>query len=570
MAQPITKWQAFRSYYARENPGVSVQQAAEAWETYKQRHGVVTKTSTKRSPKKSPKKSLKKSPIKGKQHAKSPPKSSPKSVMHKLTQPTLLGIPRELSGMIFNKLPDKELARMQSVSGRTKALTNKNIQEICNELPTQKEVLAFVKDMLVLRNFATCFFVHADQFHEPQVNSLYIEDGSFGYKNFLIMPGFGTYGILTASTGWLERNEGLGNVTTLANPETIRNILARRGSCSAQKGQYYADLMQRYIRSIIDPFLEPFISAENIKKMYAGQDIPDGEFIRPPQPNQIDGNDNPFKAYNLQVLRLILALGWLRNGRNIEDTIHEDDQENAARLFETLTRTIREIRQEYQYYKAPEVYTRTDIVYTTSDVVKYIQRHIRDKTSTRVAFYTISYEVTVRMLGRIEYGRVRSVSEYVVEDGVPQNVVTHSTDQTRDALKKITVKETPAQEAFDELLNQKIAPGMVDPITLSIMLQDQDDDSRIVNDSVELNVVMAAYHAGLLRHPMRSGYNMLLAGRFKDDLMILSTLFAHLLIIARWLGVPMPKEEAQTPASLSQAKQGIPKIMRKIDKIANY
>jgi len=583
MAQPITKWQAFQSYHARENPGSSKQQAGVAWNEYKEKHGVVTKTKTsvKKSPSRrsvSPVSSRKAaSPIKKSPSKKSPgkkssskgskPKSPPKTEMHKLVGATLTGLPRDITGLITGYLPGKSLAMLQATSKRTKAITQPILEAMCRDLPTHKEIAAFVEDMLVFPNFVVSFFEpEVDGVHDTRVTIIEASDGILSRSYSALEEEFAG---LVDYIDFPERRDVLQHVTPLANPESIRNILARRGSCTKEKGQYYADLMQRYIRGIIDPFLTTFLHAEEMEKMYAGQDIADDIIIGPPlvDPEAEDYHgDNPFGEYTLQVLRLTLALGWLRGAKEIQ-LVDEYDRTDAQYIFNMVVSTIRQIRQEYQYFKVPDVYTRTDIVYTTTDIVKYIQQHIHNKTSIRVAFYTPSLILP-------NHDRTFSVTEFVIMNGTPQDAVTHSYTRLRriDTLpSRITVVTTPSQEAFDELLGRKIVPGIVDPLTLRNILANRNVAAlnTMFTDTIILAVALAGVRAGILKAESHLGYRMLLAGRYGEKLLQLTSLFSNLLIIARWLGIPMTKEEGQAPVSLSQAKKWLPKILKRIDAVAN-
>ena len=196
MAEPITKWQTFRSSYARQNPGASVQQASEEWSKYKEIHGVITGT-TKKSPSKK----------------RSPSKKSPK------------------------KSPTKTKVE-------------------CNSLPDAQEIRSYIQELLIQPNFRVSTLVlptASEKEDDLMLLAIVSADGVYKYDKCYVSGDS-----LVSSWDYLMRADALIEsplqTETNIDPNSLVKLIMLRNGCKEQSSINAQNILD-YSRNLIRPFL---------------------------------------------------------------------------------------------------------------------------------------------------------------------------------------------------------------------------------------------------------------------------------------------------------------------------
>jgi len=571
MAQPITKWQAFRHFYSKDNPGRSVQEASVAWEEYKNKHGVVSKTSTKISPQTSPKTSPKKSPGK-----KSP---SRKTQMEMLAPATLTGLPMEVGRIMSQYLPDKSVAYLQSLSKRTKAFTQKELERICEELPTKGEVIGYVKELLTMPTFTVSFLRPSKVSEEDSTNNDEDSEGEvsekeedeedeedeeeFQYSNLtmtnakllFISNEIDTAGVRLRRSSQQVSRDYVGNyITSLPDPLTMYRILQRRKSCKPKQRGEYLGIVMEYVRSVMKPLLEPFLSKADIKRVFESRERTEIRInllpIMPqPQPNQ----QNAPEIYDIRQLRntyilsgyyLHLASKWLRN-ELVDNAFPQGDAATHEYIIELINSIFHFFENATREGAFGLEFGLESTYPTTSEVLDYIDETIKKKGTRKVAFYfTIA---TPSIATATIFIKELTISGGIVKELIWYNCTLQFGGTSRPEIKTVTTSGTVALEKWH---NNKILPGIVDPQT-AYAISKQTGTKQFVPSTIisavrriirEFVTSMHVYINNTVNIVEDLIENILRLSYYEKSLLL-----PLCLLIVRWLGFPLPEIEIQVP-----------------------
>lgn len=559
MAEPINTWQAFRSYYARQNPGTSVQQASEAWTKHKERHNIVTGTTKKSS---SRRESPKKSPTKGKQHAlsppksptrttkisksskthKSPPKSPPKTIMHMLVQPSFTGIPKELRNVIASNLPSQGIASLQAVSKATKKHTEQELARLCQEQPTILEIQSYIKDMLAHPSWSIAFF-DADSLRTDNIKLTIYKSKNGSYHKYVMKihhnNDTGEYRSILQyyNRKYLSIEKDLNHIKTLIDPVSLRKIYLRRKSCN--QSDYLATVKQ-YALNILRPFLLPFLTPEQIEDLILRSVDQEDHVVVP----NIEDPVVPHELY-LRALKVRIARAWLDYHQLPTDI----NSLNPVIVIEEIPDIITDIWNNLKIEEQPSLYT-------TTDFVKYVRKILENKQSLDFAFLSIKDELTdVTII----------VEAYKIKAGIVKG--THYTLKTDKLLggitgapdPKITTKEYSLPNLL-HILDTKILPGVLDPATVKKLLLANGMDKQTITPIIDREARL------MLRNVSRLTTNMIYrqivrvsnaSPTFRGQVLIAIMLE----LFAIWLGNPVVKD------TKSKKKNSIPATLANIEQM---
>lgn len=239
----IAKWQSFLSYYAKQNPGSSKQEASKAWAEYKEQHGIVNgttkKSSTrKQSPKKSPKNSPKNSPIK-----KSPLRfggTLPKDVLH----------------IIASNIEDAQtIGRMTIASKITGNVVLSKLEKLCNAPITETEILSTLDSLplpLSLRLVMTHHYtniMHGRLFiFGRKADEIVVYDISYGNNSSKLLEGSKPIRLFIEQF-ILDNPEK--RVHIILSPLSLLDLYKRKVSCLRFSPTYISDKLGGIRRSFM-------------------------------------------------------------------------------------------------------------------------------------------------------------------------------------------------------------------------------------------------------------------------------------------------------------------------------
>lgn len=506
-----------------------------AWEEYKQRHGVVTKSSTKKTKKTSPKKTPVKSPVKT--PVKLPPKQSPskKSPSKKthtqqlLGVPTLANVPREVGEHISSFLPSKSVVTMQRTTKRTKEFTQKQLEEICKEFPTQQEVVNYVKDILL---------------------------GSFGI-HFLVLPGslpIGTIEFTLLSEGGeikrysnaIDENAddpprptetvNYANVaaycTKFVDPPTMNVIMRRRKGCNKMPmyaGDYDVYMVRVYIDTILRPIMRYLLEEKEIDTIFFSPKEVDIDIL-PLKPVPIVIEE--LRIYRLAIMHLHFASNWcIARGYLSPD---RDELENNP--HDIVRSRLKVVYRAYVEAATPGA----DEVLTTSNLLEYIQLQLNTNKPVRVAFLSIEeVEEHTNLL------KIRSVYELVLKDA---NSGTYTRRGYYIVSNETVYESSSGPEAYQRILSTKLVPGIVDLFTAKAIVQEKGSYERQWYDEIAPTIRGALRFVGTSLN-FNFGFDL---PTFKLSMShslnqpssrLMSTHFNQLLTLLRWFeSQPTPKK----------------------------
>jgi len=497
MAQPITKWQAFQSYYSRDNPGSSKQQTSSAWEEYKQRHGVVTKSSTKRtktSPKKSPGSTnsasytnvVVKSPVKilSKQSPskKSPSKKSPSRTHMRqlLGEPTLTNLPPGIGEHISSFLPSKSVATMQRTTKRTQHITKQRLEELCREFPTKEEVANYVKDILV-GSFSIHFLVLPGSLPIGTVEfTLTSEGGEIKrYANAIDQTG----AEIPHQTETIAYTNVAAHCTKFVDPQTMGKIIRRRKGCNEGYSNYYDVYMVRlYIDTILRPIMRYVLEEKEIDAIVLTPLTIAIDNTFPLKPVPI--NEEELRIYRLAIIHLHFASNWCA----ARGYLSPDWNELVTRPHEVIRSRLRVVHRAYVQVKSPG----GDEVLTTTNLLAYIQTQLNANKPVRVAFLSTE-EIGISP-------KIRSVYELVLKNA---NSGTYTRRGYYIRSSEIVYESSSGPEAYNSILSTKLVPGVVDPITAKAIVQEKGRYENQWGDEVAPTIAGALRLTNTLQLPFR-------------------------------------------------------------------
>jgi len=290
MAEPITSLELFREQYTRKYPRASETTVKREWVKYKSAHALsspVLKSPTTKA----------KSPIRvSPRRKKSPERYQPSIGYGGMVQPTLLGVPPDVSRLLVRELPRSAIGRLSRVSRASKHMTQQRLSELCKELPTEKEVTEFILDSktrfspLSVRHIhlmpdgallteLELFFTHEDEGRQAgqYATKTYIELGAGIWDE----PGQETVlevkeqvyrssitGVMTLQTlyhppkGFLAARAKARWPKTETDPITMLRLLRQRLGCRNKAKEYGLDIITAYYRTILHPYLVRLLSLE--------------------------------------------------------------------------------------------------------------------------------------------------------------------------------------------------------------------------------------------------------------------------------------------------------------------
>jgi len=554
MAQPITKWQAFQSYYARENPGSSKQQASVAWSKYKEIHGIVLKTSPKREVKKSP---AKNSPAKNSPAKKSlsNPRSPPKTEMHKLVRATLTGLPPDISRIIAGQLPGKSIAGLQATSKRTKAITQQELERICKEMPTKGEIAAYVKDRLAMPTGSMEFLTLPDMGEEVQESVIL---NAFSMKEdiieHLLSSKDGSELNIIGGYAVISKPDVLTRVNTLADPTTMFNVLKRRTSCHKTDG-HNVWLVLEYVKNILRPLLAPILSVDQIEEVLSGK-VPEITAPLPPFDNVVV--DNPRYSYVSALYLLNIVVKWMT--KDLDMTLGRII--NPQRDIEVVTHRNSYIERIAAFFRDDgflRIATTQPIpIYpTTTEILEYMQKKLKSGENARVAFYSHKpmHSFEPRLIS------IHIVREFIISEG---NITLETRDFT--PLSRHSPPEAPyireigepALETFNDMVKRKNLPGLVDIKTMHAIIKEKGiftppkHHANYVAKQLRdlfLSVIATATNVIGWHDDGGNTDNRLFRGEYtaltSTNAKGLPAFGIYLLLIARWNGSPLVDLEAK-------------------------
>lgn len=538
MAEPITKWPAFLSYYSKQNPGSSKQQASEAWSKYKETHGIVTGTTKKSSIRRE---SPKKSPNKGKQHATSPPrsgsktarnspeKSPPKTVMHALVQPNLTGIPRDIGTILATKLPNQAIASLQATTKVTKRFTQDELAKICQEQPTIGEMRAYFKELLVQPTWSVAFF-DADSLrtNRLKLDIYWGKNGSYYHRPIEIYRHNVRYQFNTnrQTRSYAAIEKDLERIKTIIDPTSFKRILARRTNCDQSN---YPNFLRQYMLNILGPFLLPFLDNVQIEDMFLRSISQTGN-INVPQIPEVD--PVPEELY-LQGLKLEMVYLWIK--------AVEIDTNISIIPMTTIVDNIGDNISEIEVF-IHTIGNQETTSYTTGDFVRYVKRVIAKKETIRFAFLsTKSRENVIKI----------AVEEYQIKNGVVTGTIyalkSNKSHKPSIAGAKPTVKGVDRTvEDLNRILRRKVVPGILDPLLAEKLLLENKIDvtgSRNIVHKQTTSTLRTLLHSATSISYTEIKYRIernTLDSNGKD------LIASILLLIAIWLGNPVNKKTASS------------------------
>jgi len=444
MAQPITKWQLFQHEYAKNNPGSSKQQIAAAWGKYKEQHGIVTKTSPTRL-------TIKKSPTK-----KSPVKKSPiKTEMHRLVQPTLMGLPPGVGELVAGHMPSRSVAMMQATSKRTKAITQQRLDELCRELPTNKEVSIYCRDLIAssvsqkvdVMSIGNTIFLYQWRLYSTTVDRDIFEVGSEG---------------LPTRVSRQHITEFTNIIGEFVSPIILLILMRRRQSCNKLLPNYltnYVSIIQAYIRRVVTPLLREVVSEEQIESLFTfPHNIPDANDIQVP---------------TLPIVkRLTSVVNWLYNGypdAGISSiSIHNETMGKHHVLG--ILRSITTL-----YINPFRFVDEERPLISTNDVLDYISKNA--SRPIRIAF---KYYEDIHTENDVEQPEkyvitILNIHGKNVAAQIVQMVGETSEWRLGMSIWSIFVEQASGVEILDNIRKTRILPGSVDLLTLSAILNSEND-----------------------------------------------------------------------------------------------
>jgi len=400
MAQPITKLALFRELYTQNNPDATKADVKREWVKYKKQYATnkspVTRHST--SPgKKSP--SRKKSPTKKSPIRRSPIRTSPRRYGG-LQQSNLTGLGQDVTTTLLGHVGGRELATLSRTSKVVSRRTQPTLVQICKELPSKKEVVAYIADIktrqeklkVVLFTEPTDHGAKLEAFYFDNPAALDSDNAYFGYKE-----GFGNteeldededavevqgqviYAqLITADADEvLDLTEVESIKNKLVDPFTLLSVLQTRVSCK-KEAQYGLDLVRQYYKHVLERYL---IAILGTAKVY----MDDVSRYKTPENLDIDKAD-------VDRLRLLVD-SWLSptDADAFNAYINSEQLNTPAILRQEVTNIIIRLRQvdvflQQHYNQLQKTQLRLP---GNKEIVAYIKQlvSVRSKGTIRIGFF---------------------------------------------------------------------------------------------------------------------------------------------------------------------------------------
>jgi len=560
MAQPLHSWQAFQHEYAKTNKGSTKQQVAQEWRKYKEQHGV-----TKTSPKRIEKSPSKKSPS----YANIVVKKSPKKTeMHRLAGATLTNLPPGVGEMISRLLPDKSIAALQTTSKRTKHITQQRLDELCRELPTSKEIVSHIRELLASPNFAVSFLRPLSE-DEEELRGAYLsffsQNAIFKFRSYKAVHDFMSWNEFYPFRSSLDEFEA-----PYVDPNTLLNILEKRLGCKKQ--QYY-NMVIEYTHNVMRPVLQLFLSEEQIASVFQGEQIPNLVIVVPPFEGVLDRNE-----YLRRVFRLHFARVWLLNTpNNIDMTVTRAEDVHIPFVIAEQVEGIAGFFRTWLANRLSGMYEH--IYVTSSEVIAYIQDKINSKKHARIALYT-NQPV-------LHLGAYYSVKEITIQNGRITTVERKYSEPFRreDRLivrdtGEIEVEAESGEKDLAMWLKYKSFFGIVDPATaLSIIREkghasphcDAECADGLIRDRIR-SLIKDVLHSLSIDSALipSAFFSRILAKKIQIPAHIKSIAIPQLLLIARWLGLSGPLLESIEKEVPIPDKNADKRFKEVLSVLANY
>jgi hypothetical protein len=311
--------------------------------------------------------------------------------------PTLEGIPVELRGKTLGYVGDRDVATMQRLSRSSLPLSRHQMRELCDSLPTEKELGAYVEERRQMRltpfrvavysatsavydeygtvlasapyvvvgrinevaegsrySFMDVYDVGTSEDEETEEEQVHDQDEEEqGYAGGRANP-FASMHVLVSDEALVETgSEGIRMVTEhlsrgIPDPATVLGILRKRKSCrSRQRGEdgpddYGLSAAINYTRQVLRPLLVRLVGERDVDLLYDGENRGDIEDLLIP----VGESQAELVAYraNLERVRL-LVWGWL--GAAPLDTVNEYDGTEDPVTASTLLTQATLLLQQY-------------------------------------------------------------------------------------------------------------------------------------------------------------------------------------------------------------------------------
>jgi len=410
MAQPITKWQAFRQYYATSNPGSNIQAVSIAWREYKEQHGITTKPTNNTNVEVVP---------------------MVKNVSG-VIQLTLLGLPLDLVRYLMPFLASQSIARLHRTCKQTKEWTKARLEVLYHSLPTHKEVSFFLQNRMVLP-YRTSVELLSKRTEQDWRTTLTLHNGQLALTLM-------NQKHVKVRSNYLENNEHV-----WIDPTTMLAVMYSRKNVTEDRGEYGMSVIREYIQNILMPWLPTVSEDEDIVTLSNTEQkrikpVPTGE---------------EREVYVEAVKQLITINAWMCNANF--SVPNQDLMNLVQRILSSIGDLVAVIpNRSLSLCHCMEV--------TTTSVLEYI-RHQLVRKPIKMAFLSTvdapnpdnekqeGFYIKVSMLDMTDMN-TGTYTEYILRG-----------DET-------TTYPQDGAKVLANMLKTKQLPGVVDPHTIKMMFRD--------------------------------------------------------------------------------------------------
>jgi len=385
---------------------------------------------------------------------------------------SLEGLPSELGREISSRLPPSGVAGLQRASRRSQYMSREAMTQLCEQLPTEKEVDDYER--------------YLDEVLSEHTVSRYDPKGGIVCRLGRVHP-TGCY-VINTRDGWssivVEDADEMGvgyaidESRGIPDPWTVLAMLRRRVGCRSiynrQHGKdlYGLDIVRDYVRGVLYQYLVPILGVESVELLYRPKDRGDIADLMLPVAEGEDEVKRLEKRQNyqrnLQRLRLLVWLWWIEmQWEEVEHAIANEHHVVIAdgvvgeqRLLASATELLTQVElldKGLQYSVWSVDKQMRDALPTDKQVREWIASNWTRREGLRVGFFdTYKKEVIVlkAVNGSVSISKIRLI-----------NVDYKTKEWTR---LETTDNELTIQDIIKSL------PGRADPITMLTIMRERE------------------------------------------------------------------------------------------------